>query len=98
MGLKLALNSESAEALREFAKAMPVAVDNIVNSTETVIGVYQSVAESVGPHNQDFSNMLTSIKNAQELAEEAISVLPDKLNGVADKIEAYVLANPSIGE
>lgn len=94
--MKLALNTESATALREFAEAMPLAIDNIAESTEKVVQVYQSVAEDVGPHNQDFYNMLMLIKNAQEAAAEAVQALPPMLNATADKIAAYVAANPSV--
>ncbi len=96
--MKLALNHESAAAMREFAASMPVAIENIVQSTEKVVQVYQSVAESVGPHNQDFYNMLMSIKTAQEVAAEAVEELPGKLNETADKIDAYVAANPSVSK
>ena len=88
--MKLALNTESATALREFAEAMPLAIDNIAESTEKVVQVYQSVAEDVGPHNQDFYNMLMLIKSAQETAAEAVQALPPMLNATADKIDAYV--------
>ena len=37
--MKLALNSESAAALREFSESMPVAIQNIVDSTEKVVQV-----------------------------------------------------------
>lgn len=94
--MKLALNTESATALREFAEAMPLAIDNIAESTEKVVQVYQSVAEDVGPHNQDFYNMLMLIKNAQETAAEAVRALPPMLNATADKIDAYVAANPGV--
>ena len=94
--MKLALNNESAAAMREFADSMPVAIENIVQSTEKVVQVYQLVADSVGPHNQDFYNMLMSIKSAQEIAAEAVQELPGKLIETADKIDAYVAANPSI--
>ena len=92
--MKLALNTESATALREFAEAMPLAIENITESTEKVVQVYQSVAEDVGPHNQDFYNMLMLIKSAQEA--EAVQALPPMLNATADKIDAYVAANPSV--
>lgn len=94
--MKLALNTESATAMREFAQAMPLAIENITQSTERVVQVYQSVAETVGPHNQDFYNMLMLIKSAQENAAEAVQELPSMLNATADKIDAYVAANPSL--
>ena len=77
--MKLASNTESATALRELAEAMPLAIDNIAESTEEVVQVYQSVAEDVGPHNQDFYNMIMLIKKAQEMAAEAVQALPPML-------------------
>lgn len=94
--MELALNTESAIALREFAQAMPLAIENITESTEKVVQVYQSVAEDVGPHNQDFYNMLLLIKSAQEAAAEAVQKLPTMLNNTADKIDAYVMAKSGI--
>lgn len=93
--MKLSLNTESANALRDFAKAMPFAMGNIVESTLKLVQVYQSVADSVGEHGNDFYDMLMYIKRAQEDAAEAIEVLPPMLNATADKIDAYVAANPN---
>jgi hypothetical protein len=95
--MKLSLNSESAAALREFSESMPVAIQNIVDSTEKVVQVYQSVADTLGVHNQDFYDMLMLIKKAQEETAVAIQVLPKMLTTTADKIDAYVAANPTIG-
>lgn len=95
--MKLSLNSESAAVLREFSESMPVAIQNIVDSTEKVVQVYQSVADTLGVHNQDFYDMLMLIKKAQEETAVAIQVLPKMLTTTADKIDAYVAANPTIG-
>lgn len=95
--MKLSLNSESAAALREFSESIPVAIQNIVDSTEKVVQVYQSVADTLGVHNQDFYDMLMLIKKAQEETAVAIQVLPKMLTTTADKIDAYVAANPTIG-
>ena len=94
--MKLSINKKSAAALREFADAMPVAIENITDSTEKLVQVYQSVAESVGPHDQDFYNMLMLIKDAQESAAEAVQALPPKLKEVADKMDAYIAAHPDL--
>ena len=92
--MKLALNAESSNALRTFAESMPFAIGNITQSTEKVCQVYRSVADSVGPHEQDFSNMLMNIKKAQEQAAEAVQSLPPMLKATADKIDAYIAARP----
>lgn len=94
--MKLALNTESALALREFAESMPFAVENIVAATVKVVHVYQSVADTLGVHHNDFYEMLMHIKKAQENAAEAILSLPPMLNATADKIDAYVAAHPTV--
>ena len=94
--MKLALNQESSSALRTFAEAMPFAIENITQSTEKVIQVYQSVADTVGPHEQDFHYMLMYIKKAQEIAAEAVQALPPMLTKTADKIDAYIAARPNV--
>lgn len=94
--MKLALNTQSAIALREFAESMPLAIENIVTATEKVVQVYQSVADTLGVHNQDFYEMLMHIKKAQENAADAIQTLPPMLNSTADKIDAYVATHPTV--
>lgn len=94
--MKLGLDRESAEALREFAEAMPFAVENIVEATENLVQVYQSVADTLGSHSQDFYDMLMHIKKAQENAADAIQALPPMLRKTADKIDAYVASHPSV--
>ena len=96
--MKLALNTQSAMALREFAESMPLAIGNIVTATEKVVHVYQSVADTLGVHNQDFYEMLMHIKKAQENAADAIQTLPPMLNLTADKIDAYVAARPTVAD
>ena len=93
---RIRLDAEGAMALREFAEVMPLAIENISQSTETLFRVYQSVADRVGPHEHDFENMLLLIKSAQENAAEAITVLPSMLQKTADKIDAYNAARPTI--
>lgn len=88
--MKLSLNTESANALRDLAESMPAAVQNIVESTLKVVSVYQSVSESLGVHRQNFYDLLMVIKLAQEKSTDAIEYLPKMLYATADKIDAYV--------
>lgn len=94
--MKIELTVEGAIALREFAEAMPFALENIVESTENLLQVYQSVAEELGNHEPEFCEMLLHIKKAQEDASEAIQVLPGQLLATADKIDAYVANRPTV--
>ena len=94
--MKLELTHEGASAIRAFADAMPVALENIIQSTEQLIGVYQSVAENVGSHRQDFYDMLMHIKYASEKSRDAIQVLPPMMYKTADKIDQYVITKTSV--
>lgn len=88
--MKLSLNVESANALRELAESMPLAIQNLVDSTLKVVTIYQSVSETLGEHRQAFYELLLLIKKAQEQTTETIEVLPIMLNATADKVDAYV--------
>lgn len=87
MGIRLTL--ENAEALQEFAESMPVAVENIAESTERLLRTYQAYEAYMGPHSEKFRIMFMRVKKAQEEAAEAIKELPPILNKVADQIIKY---------
>lgn len=93
-GMILSLNHKSAMALREFAEAIPQAIQNISDDTDKLIGVYQSVQEKVGVHGDDFHNLLQSIEKVQKDAAQAMEALPHMLIETAVKIETYVSNNP----
>ena len=94
--MKLTLTHEGAQSLREFAGAIPIAIDNIVTETDTLLNVYNAVSERLGEHNQDFNDLLMHIKKAQQAASDAILELPPKMEATASKIDAYVAAHPTI--
>lgn len=94
--MKLTLTPEGAEALRQFAGAIPLTIENIVGETNKLLNVYNSVSEHLGEHNQDFCDLLTHIKKAQQAASDAILELPPKMEDAAAKIDAYVAAHPRI--
>ena len=95
--MKLSLNHDSAEALRELAASMPAAVCNIVESTEKLISVYQSVSDTLGVHRQSFYELLKLIKQFQSEAVGAIELLPGKMNQTADLIDRYVSSGGNNG-
>lgn len=94
--MSIALNKEGADALREFAQAMPLAISSISESTEKLMNVYQSVAEELGEHDEAFQSMLMYVIAAQKKAAEAIEYLPQNLIRTADAIDAYVAKEVSI--
>lgn len=92
--MKISLNEKSAQALRDFAEAMPFAINNIVEETQNLIAVYKSVSDQVGPHEQDFDTMMKLITKAQNDAADAVNALPPKLRYTADKIDAFIASHP----
>ena len=95
-GMILSLNHKGAQALRDFAEAIPQAIQNISDDTDKLIGVYQSVQEKVGVHGDDFHTLLQSIEKVQKDAAQAVEVLPHMLVETAEKIETYVSNNPMV--
>ena len=90
------ISREGAQALRDFAAAMPVAIDNISQSTEKLLTTYNSGIEGLGEHGEAFGEMLYQVKKAQELAASAVEELPKRLEITAAKIDAYVSSEVSI--
>ena len=89
------ITADGAQALRDFAAAMPVAIDNISQSTEKLLATYNSVIEGLGEHGEAFGEMLDQVKKAQELAASAVEELPKGLENTAAKIDAYLAIKPS---
>lgn len=92
MSLEKFITPEGAQALREFAAAMPLAIENITSSVEKLNNTFTSVAEGLGTdaHQQDFQEVLNCVKKAQEKAAEAIEVLPKRLEENAAVIDEIV--------
>lgn len=88
--MKLALDMASANALYTLADQLPAAMASVAEETIKLTQVYQSVADSVGPHAQQFQQMLLSIRKAATDAGEAINTLPAGMRSCADKIVAYL--------
>ncbi len=84
------LTPEGAEALRQFAAAMPFAIENIADATERMDRSYSSIMEGLGTHGGDFEEILEYVKAAQKKAAEALAYLPPELEKTAAKIDAYV--------
>lgn len=88
--MKISLDMESANALYTLADQLPTAVNTIAEETIKLVQVYQSVSGSVGPHAEQFHQMLLSIRKAATEANDAIGALPAGMRSCADKIVAYV--------
>ena len=88
--MKLSLNMKSVEVLRSFAQRMTAAIEDISVNTESLFAAYNSVSDSVGPHEHYFLELLQSIKKSQEISAYALKELPIMLNSTAEKMESYI--------
>lgn len=95
--MRLSISKESVAALREFANTMPIVMDNIENDTEKLFNIFKMVSDTVGPHGQQFLELLNTVKKAQEKCVDAIRELPYMLNSTAEKMESYIGHGSSIG-
>ena len=94
--VKKFLTPEGAQALRDFAAAMPVAIESIYQSTETLLNAFFSCEDSLGSHSDSFFEMLESVKKAGEIALDAINVLPARLEKTASDIDEYLARTKSL--
>lgn len=94
--MKLELTAEGAQALRDFADALPPVLDELSYDTEQLIETFRSVSDDLGTHEENFNSMLRSVARAQKAADEAIQTIPEKMRNVAQAIEDYVRSHPSI--
>lgn len=97
MGLEIKLDRESVDALRILAKALPQALQNIGESTDKLLNVYETVEEDIGPHTEEFKLMLKNVKKSITTSSEAVLQVPRILERTADKIEDYLDSRPSSG-
>ena len=87
MNYKLLLTPAGASTLRDFADIMPTVKNDIETDTKKLFDSYYSVADTLGPHNEQFKEMLIHVGAAQELFSDSIEVLHKKLHETADKID-----------
>ncbi len=90
------LTIEAASALRDLADSLSTTMDDMANDTEQLIGIFRSVRERLGVHEENFAYMLDTVTKAQENANEAVKLLIPKMLNVADAIDIYVGNHPSI--
>lgn len=88
--MKLSINQESVYALREYAEVIPKIISNISIGMEKLFSTYTNVIESIGPHRNQFEEMMYTIKVFNNTTSEFIEELPYMLNCTADKMESYI--------
>lgn len=89
--MKLELNRESAEALYQLAEELPAAMSEVVEGTVGLINVYQSVADSIGPHREQFLEMANQVRvlvgDQNDSATELARIFKECADAIMDFVE-----------
>lgn len=88
--MKLSINQESIVALREYASSFPKVINDIAEGMEQLSRTYMNVREKIGPHKDDFDEMIRTIQKFSMSSSQFIEEIPYMLNSTADKIESYI--------
>lgn len=95
--MKIRMDEKGVETLRTFAEVMPKVLANLNDAMDTLMGKYHAVAEMIGPHAEQFLEMLRSIKRVEAICSADIEELSKKLDCTADLIESYIKHGASYG-
>lgn len=88
--MEIELSYEGANALRILADNIPAAFNRISEKTDQLLSLCSSLSSDLGVHADDFKELLLSIKQRVNTAEEKASYLPPKMRETADRIDEYV--------
>ncbi len=95
---KLALNLESAAALRELSKSIAKINKEMLDETEEMQSYAVQHMDRIGVHAPDFEALFTDARKAVKIITESINDgLCDRLNKVATQIEIYVQSKYTTG-
>ena len=92
--MEISLNKESADALRELADALPVAISSISEETQKLYQFYSSLSDDLGVHYEAFGRFVSQIQQAQRDASDAVLAIPPMMRATATKIDAYIAQKP----
>lgn len=88
--MKLTMSYASVEALREFARAVPVAIREMENDSDEFRANYRALSSYLGVRDEQFREIVEACIRAVELAAEDIDFLPASLYDTADAIEDWL--------
>lgn len=88
--MQIAANYESVQALRDFAEAMPYAVNQIADETARLQERYRGLEEALGVRSASFEDVMSACMRATQSASNALSDLPEGLIATAGQLEEYL--------
>lgn len=96
--MKLSLNMQSVNALRELAEAIPGTISDIEQIGADLRTYYAKVQFDLGEHMEDFEQMILILRKAELDAVEAAKVMPTMLGRKAAEIETYLRTHSSVSK
>lgn len=91
MSLKLALNQQSVNALRELADNLGQVVKDICDATEELHSFASKEADRLGPHSEDIDNLMKlSDKAAESISLAMKDGLEIRIRSLANVIESFI--------
>ncbi len=88
--VRLALNHESAIALKTIADKSATSINQIEAATLKLKLQYEALKENLGVHAKDFKELISLTENAIKKANSSIDILVPKIYKTSEDIENYV--------
>lgn len=88
--MRLSLNQESVDAIREYSDCIPEIIYSLRSETDKLFTLLCAQSDNLGVHYEDFENMLKNVKRICENSHEAVEEISYMLNNSADRIESYI--------
>lgn len=94
--MRIEASQKGVEALRDFAEAMPYAVNQIEEETNKFLTRFHSLEPDLGARRDDFDDIVKVCVYAVRSASDALSDLPEGLKASADRLEEWINSRPSV--
>lgn len=88
--MRLSLNQESIDALRDFSNCISSIIDSISFETNKLFSLLFSNSDVLGVHYSNFEEMLNKVKVFCENSQDSVLEISYMLKNASDKIESYV--------
>lgn len=88
--MKIEASYEGVKALRDFAEAMPYAVNQVDESTQRLLGTFNGLEGELGIRGDVFRALVEQCIKATAIALDAVSELPVNLRMTADELEDWL--------
>ena len=95
--MKLSISLESVAELRKWSEQLSIIDSNLLLATSTLNQRFQAIRNVLGPHSQQFEEMISEIVNLQGNCSESLRYLRSQLSNTVVEMEDFIYNNPSWG-